>query len=915
MRSPLASLLTLFVPATNASSRVVCSLPLLSLLLLSALPISALPCAEDLGAPTVTVGTNCEITFDWNTNSGLIVGFDVRYTNSGGQDVALCGGIYTDCTVDRYQINASGRVAFYVRAYCSGGGYHDSPATFFDLPPPSTPGIQPTSLTVTNGVPPATVSLTWTHMTGNANVRLYRDNETTPFAERSSSPNTYSFTETVCGAITYKVSGVSPQGCESAKRSASSFTPPPPPPPPAANPVTTVAGSQQAPIIISDGAYGSYVAWVDYGGASPAVRVQHLGRKGTAFPGWPTNGVLVTTTSGSQTQPVLVQSTQSVIVAWTDQRGSTKDIYAQRFLSNNPVPRQWGDAGRAVCTAAGDQENPGIASRVGGGCYLAWSDTRNDLATASHDIYVQKLIDTGSPQWASNGEPVSTAAGDQVRARIVERASGGQPGVVVSFEDRRYPPRVKFNYVDDQGTHGSRLLGDGVLVSNMDTAEADDQAFADVFATTDPNVAIVVYERHAPDNYEWDIWAQKVTSSGSLLWGSLSKYIVNSPETQSNNWLSGPYAMIDNANSRIIATWQDARNSPPTFAIYAGAIDLNGNALWTAQQSQVSNIASVNAWYPKVRSDAAGGAIICWQQTDPQCAAGWQIAIKRIAASGDAPWPITFLDLAPSVSPILPSLGSDGSGGVFAAWQRGAAGSEDIYEQRVTNGGVVAPTIPPPAAASDLVVTACDMTSITLGWTAPADGVGLPLVSYEIHYSQNPITEQNWDGATFYGTKTAGAPGTLETYALGSLLSCRTYYIGIKSVDMDGTMSSVATVGSGTTCSPYQVCADGRPQGPGVDGAGRLVSDELALRLSPSPATSQLVFEYDVPAKHGQIEMGVFDIAGRRVHKFDGLAAATGRNRAEWDLRDSAGRRVRAGLYWVRLTTEGRKVTRCIVVQ
>ncbi len=90
--------------------------------------------------------------------------------------------------------------------------------------------------------------------------------------------------------------------------------------------------------------------------------------------------------------------------------------------------------------------------------------------------------------------------------------------------------------------------------------------------------------------------------------------------------------------------------------------------------------------------------------------------------------------------------------------------------------------------------------------------------------------------------------------------------------------------------------------------------DRFALAVPrPNPFGSDTVIRYDVPADGGALSIDVFDLGGRRVANLVRGAQPAGRHAARWDGRDASGRRVTAGVYFVRLTgaavDETRKVT------
>lgn len=186
-------------------------------------------------------------------------------------------------------------------------------------------------------------------------------------------------------------------------------------------PVTQVLSEHLNERIQSDGQGGVYVALQDFrNGFDYDVYVQHLGPNGEYL--WGT-GVLACNTWGTQTNPKIDPdySTGGVIVSWTDKRnGVDYDIYAQRIDASGNL--LWGDGGKAVCIAPGNQSAIDLLSNNEvNGVIFTWKDARN----GDFDIYADRLDMTGVSQWQNNGLPICTSAGDQLNPNITGDGYGG----------------------------------------------------------------------------------------------------------------------------------------------------------------------------------------------------------------------------------------------------------------------------------------------------------------------------------------------------------------------------------------------------------------------------------------------------------------------------------------------------------
>ncbi len=86
---------------------------------------------------------------------------------------------------------------------------------------------------------------------------------------------------------------------------------------------------------------------------------------------------------------------------------------------------------------------------------------------------------------------------------------------------------------------------------------------------------------------------------------------------------------------------------------------------------------------------------------------------------------------------------------------------------------------------------------------------------------------------------------------------------------------------------------------------------ELGLRVTPNPAAGAVRLELALPVA-GEVRIGVFDASGRRVRTLAEGTWAAGGYTLRWDGRDAAGGATPAGVYFARLETAGRVLTRRI---
>jgi hypothetical protein len=180
--------------------------------------------------------------------------------------------------------------------------------------------------------------------------------------------------------------------------------------------------SSRVPTIVSDGANGAVVAWS--GGGAWAQRVTSDGSRA-----WTNSGVQL---SDDGARPSLIaDGNGGAIIAWEDNRSGTNfNVYAQHVSGAGAT--QWAQDGAEVCFESDDQRFPLIVSDGGTGAIVTWQDERSNFTLT--DIHAQRIDANGAQQWTANGVGLCTAAGEQERPVI---ASDGSGGAWVAWQDGR----------------------------------------------------------------------------------------------------------------------------------------------------------------------------------------------------------------------------------------------------------------------------------------------------------------------------------------------------------------------------------------------------------------------------------------------------------------------------------------------
>ena len=428
--------------------------------------------------------------------------------------------------------------------------------------------------------------------------------------------------------------------------------------------VCAAADRQQSPQLVSDGAGGAIVAWLDSRSGAVHVYAQRVNAAGA--PQWTPDGVALCTAANSESgAQITSDGAGGAIVVWEDGRGSSHDIYARRVDAAG-VP-QWTPDGVALCTAARDQVTPQVASDGAGGAIVTWSDNR---FIADYDIFAQRVSAAGAPLWDPDGVALCVVTENQNHPRL---ASDGAGGAIVVWEDHRntIDYDIYVQAIDAAGV--PQWTGDGVSLC----AAGHDQLNPRI-ASDGAGGAIATWEDYRIGSFsESDVYARRVNSAGAQLWTPDGAALCTAPRGQTS-----PQILPVGAGGAIVA-WEDARGGP-NRDIYAQQVDSSGVVVWTANGAALCTAAG-DQFGPQIGSDGAGGAVVSW--TDERSTTDDDIYAQRVSGGG-VQWTSdgVGVHIEPGVQ-RLPAACSDGGTGVLVAWQEKRGANYDIMLRRFDSGG------------------------------------------------------------------------------------------------------------------------------------------------------------------------------------------------------------------------------------
>jgi subtilisin-like proprotein convertase family protein len=297
----------------------------------------------------------------------------------------------------------------------------------------------------------------------------------------------------------------------------------------------------------------------------------------------------------------------SIILEGDDAMNSAKLILVFLLLIILPVSvnSQWVSdplSNLAICTADQTQRETEICNDNQGNSYIFWRDYRNEPSIFGGDIYAQKLNGSGEAQWVPNGISIVTKSAAQFDVKVIYDGIHGiylvwREAVDLFSDYKIYAQRITLDGIKLWGSNGILLqtISGKAVAHSVSINEDGDLLITWQLGLSTPNTV--------------DIYAQKINRDGIIQWTNDGMIIC----TTTGRYVYGS-KIISDQNGGAYVSWTDNRTDLSNFDIYAQRVSSNGNILWT--QNGIAVCTNQGNQYTKhIFSDNNGGAIIFWEDT------------------------------------------------------------------------------------------------------------------------------------------------------------------------------------------------------------------------------------------------------------------------------------------------------------
>ncbi len=704
---------------------------------------------------------------------------------------------------------------------------------------------------------------------------------------------------------------------------------------------TGFVGSVRGGMVLVPGTAGDlYIVWNDARSGNDNVYAQRLVSNGAVAPGWPLNGLALTSGTKNQYQArACADGAGGIYVTWTLEYtpGSDYDVYATRVLPSGGFAGGFAVNGVVINAALYPQQHPDIAPDGSGNAFIAYE---NLDASNNGLIWAQRLGPGGQRPWgAGAGVQISGLVNNQRNAHVVGNGAGG---AIIGCDFYATISYQFLYYVNSSGA----VIGTADVQPSLNTSStltalgSDARGGAWVQCVTGVN-----------NPYSWTLArvdAGGVThpsTTGYLIWNYFNSSVGAS--------------MAPQADGSVVIAY----NPLSPYEAACQAFDPSVTPLWNHGTPVAVGEAPTVMWDPVCASDGNGGAIVVWSDRRSNGTTYDLFAnrVDRFGALGDASPAITQLADVPNDQGGAVSLqwtasyldaSPDYPIARYSIWREVPGGAAAFLARTAT---VLGARDPRPAPGGRLLRAQPTAVGVVYWeWVSDVPARGYPGYSVVVHTtsdstsSANPLTRVRVEAETASGTPfwdsapdsgysidnlapAVPAPFTAN-YSAGAthlhwgantepdLFGYRLYR-GTTASFVPGASSLVAAqtdtgyTDTGAAGSFYKLSAidvHGNESGfalvtpsgtSGVGGGGPPRAVYLAAP-SPNPARAGATLRFGLP-RDAAVSLAIYDVNGRLVRELAAQVMTAGDHAVAWDVRDAAGDPVADGVYFARLGAGG----------
>ena len=309
--------------------------------------------------------------------------------------------------------------------------------------------------------------------------------------------------------------------------------------------------------------------------------------------------------------------------------------------------------------------NPQTVVDGNGGAIVLWQTFSG--------LYIQKISPLGIKQWNANGVLICNQFVSS--PQIIADGTGG--AFICWVDSRDGNDDIYLQRIDNNGN--ILWIANGIAVCN-------DLEYQDSPVMCSDGVGGVYIAWHDQRNFNSDIYAQRIDSSGITQWTSNGIPVCDETSQQTSPQIAS------DGNGNTIIVWTDNRNSFSTDDdIYAQKVDSNGTALWSDDGESVSSANNIQS-EARIINNGVDEVIVAWID---ERNSNKDIYAQKIITNNNylqTEWDYDGLSICSDISDQSDvELVSNVNNGIIFCWvdARNGTMNTDIFAQRVNSLGQI----------------------------------------------------------------------------------------------------------------------------------------------------------------------------------------------------------------------------------
>jgi hypothetical protein len=362
------------------------------------------------------------------------------------------------------------------------------------------------------------------------------------------------------------------------------------------------------------------------------------------------------------------------------------DVYYQ-LLNANGVEQFPHDGVQVAKLTLSSTEDYGLAIDAGGNALLAFLDDRRD--PNNPQVTAAKMNSSGQPLWGSSGVALTWDPGFHANPKITATSDGN---VVVGWTTNS---AVILQKLDPNGRPlwiGTTSLGYGVTLQE----NSFNYTLADLHAADNGSV-IVSWVRNQGFGSNAYLYANKISSTGQLMWGSGNVHVYDGGSLQFGEF---PYFIPDGSGGGVFSWYTNS----PTLQVFAQHILLDG----TEAFGHNGSVGSTNAFNVRVSPSASYNSatqetFLFWTEEDANQVENG-VSGQKFNSAGARQWSDNGLAIVPlgSDSEIFVENVQIGTGALVFWFDQPGFGSGTIQATKLDGtGATLCAQFPVSSASSD----------------------------------------------------------------------------------------------------------------------------------------------------------------------------------------------------------------------